>query len=82
MLGELRAGITDHVAVNGLILIIDEPEGYAYLRARPETEGDEGAKIPRLMSRRSLSLPVSLLLALLRKKLAESGKILTHLGRL
>lgn len=65
-----QAAIADYVAVLGLELIVDEAEGYAFLRQRP---GDEDAEIelPRLMARRQLSYPVSLLLALLRKKLAE-----------
>lgn len=68
----LQAGVRDYVAVIGLELILDEAEGYAYLRSRTaEKEENEGA-IPRLVARRQLSYPVSLLLALLRKKLAES----------
>ena len=65
------AGVRDFVAVLGLELIVDEAEGYAFLRSQSET-GAEGANTtPRLMARRQLSYPVSLLLALLRKKLAE-----------
>jgi hypothetical protein len=66
----LQARVRDYVAVLGLELVLDEAEGYAFLRARPEEE-DAGAKLPRLVARRPLSFPVSLLLALLRKKLAE-----------
>jgi len=64
----LQARVRDYVAVLGLELVLDEAEGYAFLRARPQT--DESA-LPRLVARRPLSFPVSLLLALLRKKLAE-----------
>lgn len=65
----------DYVAVLNLELVIDESEGYAFLRNRPET-GDDHSKphqqhLPRLIAHRPLSFPVSLLLALLRKKLAE-----------
>lgn len=67
----LQARVRDFVSVLGLELVLDESEGYAFLRSRPETAEDEGAKIPRLVARRPLSFPVSLLLALLRKKLAE-----------
>ncbi len=68
---ELQARVRDYVAVLGLELVLDESEGYAFLRAR-DSEGDEsGAQLPRLVARRPLSFPVSLLLALLRKKLAE-----------
>jgi hypothetical protein len=54
-----------------LELVLDEAEGYAFLRARPETD-DECARLPRLIARRPLSFPVSLLLALLRKKWRNS----------
>ena len=67
----LQARVRDYVNVLGLDLVLDEAEGYAFLRAHPE-RADEGApRIPRLVARRPLSYPVSLLLALLRKKLAE-----------
>lgn len=65
----LRAQVGDYVALLGLQVMVDEAEGYAYLRSRP-TE-DTGEDAPRLIPRRSLSYPVSLLLALLRKRLAE-----------
>ena len=70
---ELQARVRDYVSVLGLTLVLDESEGYAFLRARPEEDGtDDAPKLPRLVARRPLSFPVSLLLALLRKKLAES----------
>jgi len=65
----LQARVRDHVAVLGLELLLDEAEGYAFLRTRPLHEGE--TELPRLVQRRALSFPVSLLLALLRKKLAE-----------
>ena len=69
----LQARVRDYVAILGLELVLDEAEGYAFLKSRPETAEDESAvKLPRLVARRPLSFPVSLLLALLRKKLAES----------
>lgn len=64
-----RNSVSDYVAVIGLTLVVDEAEGYAYLRSRPNDE--EGAEFPRLVARRTLSFHVSLLLALLRKRLAE-----------
>jgi hypothetical protein len=67
---QLKPQITDYVEVLGLQVVIDEAEGYAYLRQRPVDE-DDSSQIPRLVPRRSLSFHVSLLLALLRKKLAE-----------
>jgi hypothetical protein len=55
-----------------LDLVLDEAEGYAYLKSRPEPEDAEGApRLPRLVARRPLSYPVSLMLALLRKRMAE-----------
>ena len=79
--GQARA--RDYVAVLGLELVLDEAEGHAFLRSRPDREtpsgaesggatAPEGSKLPRLVVRRSLSFHVSLLLALLRRKLAET----------
>ena len=65
----LQARVRDYVSVLGLELILDEAEGYAYLRQRAQSNGE--TELPRLVTRRQLSYPVSLLLALLRKKLAE-----------
>lgn len=68
----LQARVRDYVAVVNLELVLDEAEGYAFLKSRPEPAEDEPApRLPRLVARRPLSFPVSLLLALLRKKLAE-----------
>jgi hypothetical protein len=66
----LQARVRDYVAVLALDLMLDEAEGYAFLRAKPVDE-DAAAKRPRLVARRPLTFQVSLLLALLRKKLAE-----------
>ena len=66
-----RSAVSDYVGVLGLVVEIDEAEGYAFLRTRPDDEVDSDAELPRLVARRSLSFHVSLLLALLRKKLAE-----------
>ena len=67
---ELQPQARDYVGVLGLQIIIDEAEGYAFCRQR-EPSSDEADPLPRLIPRRTLSFPVSLLLALLRKKLAE-----------
>jgi hypothetical protein len=66
----LQARVRDYVAVLGLTLMLDEAEGYAWLRTREA--GDDEEPLPRLVSRRQLSYPVSLIIALLRRKLAES----------
>jgi hypothetical protein len=65
----LHARVRDYVAVLGLDLIVDEAEGYAFLRQQPTVEGEP--PLPRLVPRRPLGYSVSLLLVLLRKKLAE-----------
>jgi len=65
----LQAQVRDYVSVLGLELMLDEAEGFAWLRTRNTDEGD--AELPRLVGRRQLSYPVSLLIALLRRKLAE-----------
>ncbi len=72
MLLDLRGRVREYVGVLGLELTLDEAEGYAFLRSSPQPEDDAQApRRPRLVVRRPLSFPVSLLLALLRKKLAE-----------
>ena len=82
----LQARVRDYVAVLNLELVLDEAEGYAFLKSRPETTDDDAApRLPRLVARRPLSFAVSLLLALLRKKLAEfdaGGGQDAHAGRL
>src|SRR5690606_5813645 len=79
----LQARVREHLAVLGLELILDEAEGYAYLRQKPAREGE--VELPRLVQRRQLSYPISLLLALIRKRLAEadaqSGDTRLILGR-
>jgi len=65
----LQARARDYISVLGLELMLDEAEGYAWLRTRPVVDG--APELPRLIPRRQLSFPVSLLLALLRKKLVE-----------
>ena len=68
----LQARVRDYAAVLNLELVLNEAEGYAFLKSRPEpAEDDPAPRLPRLIARRPLSFPVSLLLALLRKKLAE-----------
>ncbi len=64
----LHAQVADYVRVLGLEVILDEAEGYAYLRQR---EPDDDNRLPRLVARRRLGYSLSLLIALLRKRLAE-----------
>lgn len=62
------AAVRDHFTEIGIDVIVDDLEGYAYLRTAEPDEGDES--LPRLVKRRALTYNVSLLL-LLRKRLAE-----------
>lgn len=70
---KLRAHIADYVSVMGLLVVIDEAEGYAYLKSKPDDELDDtdGANPGRLVRRHQLSFHVSILIALLRRRLAE-----------
>ena len=64
-----EAGVRDYAGILGLELRTVEAEGFAYLVQRQTPEGEP--ELPRLIPRRPLSYPVSLMLALLRKRLAE-----------
>jgi len=67
---DLEAPLRDQLAILGLELYLDEEEGFAFLQQRVADEDE--VEIPRLVARRSLSYPVSLLCVLLRKRLAEA----------
>lgn len=72
----LQSRARDYLSVLGLDLVIDEAEGYAFVKSRGDDADDASADdgepaVPRLVVRRPLSFAVSLLLALLRRKLAE-----------
>lgn len=71
MLLRLQARIREYVSVLGVDLMLDEAEGYAFLRSRQDNENDKVSMLPRLIVRRQHSYSVSLMLALFRKKLAE-----------
>ena len=61
--------VRDHFAAVGVEVIADDAYGYAYLKTRPQADGEE--PLPRLVPRRTLPYNLSLLLVLLRKQLAE-----------
>ncbi|MDQ0770198.1 hypothetical protein QF031_002947 [Pseudarthrobacter defluvii] len=63
----LTSQVRDYVSVLGLDLILDESEGYAFLRSREDPDNT----LPRLIARRTLTFNVSLLLALLRGRMLE-----------
>jgi Domain of unknown function (DUF4194) len=64
-----RAAVNDHFSAIGVEVVVDESEGYAYLRTRDEEDGED--PLPRLVRRRSLTYNVSLMLVLLRKRMVE-----------
>lgn len=78
--------LLDHFASIGVEVVVDDIEGYAYLRSRPTP--DDEAPLPRLIHRRSLSYPLSVLLVLLRKRLSEfeaadgSGRLVLSLAEI
>ncbi len=63
------ATIKEYFEVIGLDVIVDESEGYAYLR-NIEYE-DDSLAIPKLIHSRELSYKVSLLCVLLRKEIVD-----------
>lgn len=68
----LQSRVREQAAVLLLELVLDEAEGHAFFKSRRDPDESEGApRPPRLIARRPLSYPVSLMLALLRKRLAE-----------
>jgi Domain of unknown function (DUF4194) len=85
-LERLSAGVRDHFATIGVDVVVDDAEGYAYLRSQPEEDGDQ--VLPRLVRRRALTYNVSLLLVLLRKRLVEfettggEGRLVLTTGQL
>jgi len=80
----LQPQVRDYVAVIGLSVVVDDTEGYAYLRSMDDDDTEREGTL-RLVARRSLPFEVSLLLALLRKRLAlfdsEGGQTRLILGR-
>ena len=61
--------VRDHFATVGVGVVVDDTEGYAYLKSLEQD--DDAEPLPRLVRRRSLTFNVSLLLVLLRKRLVE-----------
>ena len=84
-LGRHGAAVRDHFATIGLDVVVDDAEGYAYLRTQ-EDDGED--PLPRLVHRRALTYNVSLLLVLLRKRLVEwetsgeEGQLVLHRDQL
>ncbi len=65
-----QSPLTDYFARIGLVLVVDEPEGMAYLRQLADDEaGDEYQHLPRLFRRTRLGYDATLLCVLLRDEL-------------
>jgi hypothetical protein len=64
--------VREYLAKIGLELVLNETNGYAFLR-QPEWEGEDGQRIalPRLTRRDRLSYHVTLMCALLRERLDQ-----------
>jgi hypothetical protein len=69
----LQNQVRDYLKVINVRLMLSEDEGFAWLSNRSErSEDDESLQaLPKLISKRELSYPVSLLLVLFRQKLLE-----------
>ncbi|MEE9492665.1 MAG: DUF4194 domain-containing protein [Gammaproteobacteria bacterium] len=65
----LQVQVRDYIQVLGLSLSLHEDEGFAWLETKHYDDITEA--LPKLVNKRQLSYPVSLMLALLRMKLAE-----------
>jgi hypothetical protein len=67
---ESRGQLADYFARLGLLLVVDEPEGLAYLRQLAEDEQPEGYdRLPRLFRRTRLGYDETVLCVLLRDEL-------------
>jgi hypothetical protein len=62
--------IKEYFAVIGLDVLVDESEGYAYLK-NSEQDDNEADIIPKVIAKRELSYKVSLLCVLLRKEIVN-----------
>lgn len=62
--------VRNYFAVVGLELIINEAEGFAFLKQKVFSD-ETTVNLPKLVEKRQLSFPVSILAILLRKKLLE-----------
>lgn len=79
---ENERDVRNYFADIHLDVIIDKAEGYAYLKQQQTAEGEEAGEgeannqesVPKLIRRRPLTFPVSLLCLLLRKHLIENDQ--------
>lgn len=69
LVGNSYGAISDYFKTIGLEVLVDENDGYAYLKNR--VYEDESEVLPKLITSRELSYKVSLLCLILRKKIAQ-----------
>ncbi len=69
LVGNSYGAISDYFKTIGLEVLVDENDGYAYLKNR--NYEDESEALPKLIASRELSYKVSLLCLILRKKIAQ-----------
>ena len=65
----LEGPVRDYLRILDLDVEIHNADGFAFIKSKEREEGDE--MTPRLIARRPLSYPVSLILVLLRRKMTE-----------
>lgn len=73
-----HAGISRHLGQIGLVLHIDEEDGFAYVG---QIDDDDGGELPRLVHRRPLNSDVTLLCVLLREEWEKARVSLEGSGR-
>ena len=75
-----RDDLQKYFARIGLILVVNEPEGYAFLRQIEEDDGDvKYQSLPRLFHRSRLSYEATMICILLRKRLHDFDERLSNL---
>ncbi|RKX70553.1 MAG: hypothetical protein DRP60_15650 [Spirochaetes bacterium] len=74
-----RTGISRHLGKIGLVLHIDEEDGFAYV-GQMDNDG-EGEELPRLVHRRPLNSDVTLLCVLLREEWEKARVSLEGSGK-
>ena len=67
---EFETDIKKYFEVINVDIFVDDKEGFAFLKQKETDENDEN--LPKLIEKRQLSYPVTLLCVLLRKKLIEA----------
>lgn len=80
LLAKSRDELQKYFSRIGLILVINEPEGYAFLRQIEEDDGDmKYQNLPRLFRRSRLSYEATMICILLRKRLHDFDERLSNL---